>query len=194
MKNSEYWRTDTEHDAVSSLVAASDFLALADKKPHYWKWFVLAVHSAVQGSLALALKDGNIFHVQKPGVASRMLAALESKGQGLNFPNPHMDNFLRLYAKAKQVQHLRSGAAPLPADERHERALMSLDEMRDEFAHFNSKSWSVEITYMIETAAVSSEVIEHIFRSRAILWHSDESEAEAARALESLKAALSGES
>ncbi|MBF7728756.1 hypothetical protein [Pseudomonas sp. N040] len=194
MKNSEYFRTDTEHDAAFSLVAASDFLALADKKPHYWRWVVLAVHSAVQGSLALALTNGNILHVQKPSVLSRLLAALESKGQNLNFPNPHMDNFLRLYAKAKQVDFLRSGATPLPADERHERALMSLDEMRDEFAHFNSKSWSIEIAHIAETVAVACEVIEHVFRSGAALWHSDELEAEASRALESLKAALSGES
>lgn len=194
MKNSEYFRTDTEHDAVFSLVAASDFLAIADKKPHYWRWVVLAVHSAVQGSLALALTNGNIFHVQKPGVASRMLAALKSKGQGLNFPDPHMDNFLRLYAKAKQVDFLRSGATPLPTDERHERALVSLDEMRDEFTHFNSKSWSIEIAHIAETAAVACEVIEHVFKSRSVLWHSDELEAEASRALGALKAALPRES
>ena len=190
MKNSEYWRTDTEHDVAFALVAASDFLALAGKKPHYWRWFVLAMHAAVQGSLSLALTNGNIFHVQKPGVSSRMLAALESENQGLNFPDPHMDNFLRLYAKAKQVQYLRSGAIPLPADERHERALISLDKMRDEFAHFNSKSWSIEIAYMTKTAAIACEMVEYVFSSGAVLWHSDESEAEAARALESLKAAL----
>lgn len=194
MKNLEYWRTDTEHDAAYSLVAASDFLALVDAKPHYWRWFVLAVHSAVQGSLALALTNGNLFHVQKPGVTSSMLAALASGSQGLDFPNPHMDNFLRLYAKAKQVQHLRSGAEPLPADERHEKALVSLDEMRDEFIHFNSKSWSVEIAYMTETAVVACEVIEYVFGSGAVLWHSDESKQEAARALQSLKQALSGKS
>src|SRR5690606_36531837 len=192
-KNPEYWRTDTEHDAVFSLVVASDFLALANKKPHYWRWFVLAVHSAVQGSFALALTNGNVFHVQKPGVSSRMLAALESESYGLNFPNPHMDNFLRLYAKVRQAQYLRSGAIPLPVDERHESALISLDEMRDEFAHFNAKSWSIEIAYMTETAAVACEVIEYVFRSGCILWRSDEAEAEAARALELLKAALSGE-
>ena len=193
MVNSEYWRTDTEHDAAFSLVAASEFFALTEKHPHYWRWFVLAAHSAVQGSLALALTNGNTFNVQKPGVSSRMLAALESKSQGIDFPNPHMDNFLRLYAKAKRVEYLRIGATPLPADDRHEKALISLDEMRDEFSHFNSKSWSIEIAYMVETATIACEVIEHIFGSGAILWHS-ELEAEASRALESLKALLSGKS
>ena len=190
MKSIEYWRTDIEYDAAYSLVAASDFLALVDAKPHYWRWFVLAVHSAVQGALALALTNGNLFHVQKPSVTCRMLAALESGSQGLEFPNPHMDNFLRLYAKAKQAAYLRSGATPLPTDERHERALSSLDEMRDEFVHFNSKSWSVEISYMIKTAAVACEVIDHVFESGAVLWHSDESKKEADRALQSLKKAL----
>ena len=194
MKNSEYWTTDTEHDAAFSLVAASDFFALTDKHPHYWRWFVLAAHSAVQGSFALALTNGNIFNVQKPGVSTRMLSALESQSQGINFPNPHMDNFLRLYAKAKQVQYIRSGATPLPADDRHERALISLDEMRDELVHFNSKSWSIEIAYMVETTSIACEVIEHIFSSGAVLWHSDELAAAAARALDSLKAALSSES
>ena len=66
--------------------------------------------------------------------------------------------------------------------------------MRDEFIHFNSKSWSIEIVHMTETAAIACKVIEHIFTSGTILWHSNESDAEAARALESLKAALLRES
>lgn len=148
----------------------------------------MAVHSAVQGSLALALTNGHIFHVQKPGVAQRMLASLSS--QGLNTPDPHMDNFLRLYDKAKQTTYLRSGATPLPADENHERAMRSLDEMRDEFAHFNSKSWRIEIEYITSTAVTACEVIEHIFGSGAVLWHHRGSAARSSRALKSLKVAL----
>jgi len=188
MKSPAYWRTDTERDAVYSLVTARDFLAVVDKQPHYWRWFVLAVHSAVQGSLALALTNGDILHVQKPGVAQRMLASLSS--QGLSTPDPHMDNFLRLYAKAKDAAYLRSGATPLPAYETHARAMRSLDEMRDGFAHFNSKSWSIEIEYITGTAATACEVLEHIFGSGAVLWHHRGSAARSSRALKALKAAL----
>lgn len=194
MNKLEYWRTDTEHDAAYSLGAASDFLTLVDAKPHYWRWFMLAVHAGVQGCLALALMNGNLFYVQKPGVTKRMLAAHQSESEGLDFPNPHMDNFLRLYEKAKQAQYLPRGATPLPSDDRHERALNSLNEMRDEFVHFNSKSWSVEIAHMTGVAAVACEVIEYVFGSGALLWHTDEFEQEAVRALQSLKEALSGKS
>jgi len=187
MKPLVYWRTDTERDAVFSLVAAVEFLEQIEARPYYWRWFVLSVHAAVQGGLALALNNGNLVHVQKPGVSQRMLAAFEGQGE---FPKPHMDNFLHLFSKAKHTDNLRPGATPISADEELERAMVSLDEMRDEFVHFNSKSWNVEVGYMIVTALAACEVMQQLLDSGSILWHQRGSAAKAARSLKRLKSAL----
>ena len=52
-----YWRSDTESDAIASLSAAADFLKFAREDWDYWKWSVIALHSAVQGILVLSRHD-----------------------------------------------------------------------------------------------------------------------------------------
>ena len=187
MTDSGYWQTDTEHDAIHAIAAASEFLAEVQSRRYYWRWFVLAMHAAVQGSLTLALTNGDTVHVQTPGVSSRMLSAFDGKN---DFPNPHMDNFLRLYHKAKHGEFLRPHATPLPANDIHERALKSLDEMRDELVHFNSKSWSLEVELILDTARTSCEVLDHLFSNGAIFWRQHDSPSTASRALDSLRTAL----
>jgi hypothetical protein len=187
MKPLVYWRTDTERDAIFALASAVEFLQQIDSRPYYWRWFVLSVHAAVQGALVLVLTNGNLVHVQKPGVSKRMLAAFEGKEE---FPDPYMDNFVRLYSKARNQDNMRSGASALPAEDSHERAMISLDEMRDEFVHFNSKSWSIEVDYILDTSLTACEVMRHIFSSGSILWHHRGSAAKASRSLKRLETTL----
>ena len=101
MPSTDYVRTDTAEDAVSSLELAADFLERAVADDRYWKWFVVALHSGVQSMFALTLEAGNGFLVQKPGVMIAMLAAHES---GKEVPQPHTDNFLNLYKKVQRVR------------------------------------------------------------------------------------------
>jgi hypothetical protein len=165
-----YVRTDTADDAVASLELAADFFSRAADDARYWKWYVVAVHAGVQGVFALALEGGNGLLVQKPGVAERTLAAHDA---GTTPPPPHMDNFLRLYKKLQQQSNLRTTSArPLPASEEGELALSGLDALRDEFLHFNVKSWSIERALLIARSLGSLQVARFVAEENgAILWH-----------------------
>jgi hypothetical protein len=57
--NDEYLRTDEAEEAVSSLESAAEFLAAVRSDPYRWTWVILALHSAVQGFMILALRGGN---------------------------------------------------------------------------------------------------------------------------------------
>lgn len=183
-----YWTIDSEHDAAHSVVAAAEFIKLAHRRPHYWKWFVLAMHSALQGALTLALHNDNTVLVQKPGVSKKMLAAFAGEQ---DFPAPYMDNFLNLYSKAQSCENLRQGAISLPISAEHTRAMAALDELRDEFTHFNHKTWSIERSMLVECPLIACEVLRHLLvTSNAIHWREVELHTTALRALERVEAAL----
>jgi hypothetical protein len=169
MARRAYWTIDAEYDAVHSICAALDSLRLVDKRPHYWKWFIVGLHSAIQGALVLALNNDNSVLVQKPGVSRKMLAAFAGDQ---DFPSPYMDNFLGLYCKAMNAEHLRQGAIPVPDNPVHLRAIRTLDELRDEFLHFNYKTWSIERDLLIECPQACCEVLSHLLvTSNSIRWH-----------------------
>jgi hypothetical protein len=117
-----------------------------------------------------------------------MLTAHEKGETG---PNPHMDNFLRLYKKIQVPANLRSGATPFNATALHDQAISSIDDLRDGFSHFNSKSWSIEIDLMLNRSLVLCEVIDFVVsKSNAILWHNDDLPPRAKVALDSLQSML----
>jgi len=187
MTKSDYWYTDTESDEVSSLSAAADFLDRATSDSNYWKWSVVALHSAVQGLLTLSLRQGNALLVQKPGRAKEILSALEG---GPGRIEPYMDNFMGLYRKAQDPANFLGSQPPVPPDCTLERAVEVFDQWRHEFLHFNSKGWSINIPMLVSRCHSASLVAEHILKSGGILWHSDDLAAESQTQLERVQRAL----
>lgn len=166
----DYVRTDTAHDLVSTLELAPVFLQRAFEDDRYWKWTIFAFHSAAQSTAALALENGNRFLVQKPKTMERMLQAHAAGGPAVA---RFMDNFERLISKSLDRANLRAEAVPLE-DHGHVAALNSLDELRDEFAHFNVKSWSIERAHILEYLRLALEYVRHYTcLMHAVLWHEE---------------------
>ena len=105
MPSTDYGRTDTAEDAVSSPELAADCLERAAAADRCSKWFVVAHHAGVQHVSALTLKAGNHLLVQTPGVMNALLATHDS---GKDARHPHMDNFLKLYKKVQRAEKLRN--------------------------------------------------------------------------------------
>lgn len=160
----------TATDAADSVETAYSFLKLAKNDHRYWKWFVFAVHATIQGTFTLLLDNGNDFLVQKTKTMEKMLKAHASGGQ----PVPQkMDYFMELYSKILRKENLRSDTVP-PPDERHREALFSLNEIRNEFAHFNAKTWYIESQLLTQRAATSLDILAFFLNQpQAILWHDE---------------------
>jgi transcriptional regulator with XRE-family HTH domain len=182
-------RTDAAEDAVSSLELAASFLESALTDDRYWKWFVVATHSAVQGIFVLALKAGDGLLVQKLGVTQKRIAAYEADTRP---PLPHMDNFFNLYKKLHKKENLRSSdSVPIQPSEVHEQAVKSLDELRDEFLHFNAKSWSIERELIFVSVRGCLELMEFIIsKSSTIIWYEQNQKERVHVALERLQLLL----
>ena len=187
MTRSDYWYADTESDAVGSLSAAADFLHKATSDFNYWKWSVVALHSAVQGLLALSLRQGNALLVQKPGRAKEILSALEG---GPGTLEPYMDNFMGLYRKAQDPANFLGSQPPVPLDPALETAIVMFDQWRHDFLHFNSKSWSINHQLLASRCHSALVVAKHILKSGVILWHSDDLAAESKSQLQRVRRAL----
>jgi hypothetical protein len=158
----------TATDTADSVETAYIFLQLAENDHRYWKWFVFAVHATIQDTFTLLLENGNGFLVQKTKTMKKMLKAHASGSQ----PVPQsMDYFMELYSKILRKENLRSGTVP-PPDERHREALFSLNEIRNDFAHFNAKTWYIESQLLIHRAAMSLDIVAFFLNQpQAILWH-----------------------
>ena len=170
MSAADFVRTDTAEDAVSSFELASVFLCSAKSDERYWKWFVIACHAGVQGAFALVLERGEGLLVQKPGVMQR---TLEAAASGAFPPQPHMDNFLRLYQKVQLRANFRSlDVQPIIASPERDSALSSLDQLRDEFLHFNVKSWSIEVALIRRATGECVSMVQFLINQpSSVVWH-----------------------
>jgi hypothetical protein len=158
----------TAADTADSVETAFSFLRLAKNDHRYWKWFVFAVHATIQNTFTLLLENGNGYLVQKTETMKKMLKADASGGQPVK---QSMDYFMELYSKVLRKENLRSDTVP-PPDERHREALFSMNEIRNDFAHFNAKTWYIESHLLTQRAATSLDIVTFFLaQPQSILWH-----------------------
>ena len=183
----EYMHTDTAEDLISTLELSCEFLTKSCLDDRYWKWFIYSVHAAVQSTAALSLAGGNGFLVQKPSVMKRMLEAHANDGEPVA---PHMDNFSRLIEKTLIKQNLWCHAEPI-LDTGHIKALQTLDELLDEFTHFNVKSWAIEKLHILECTNKAIDFVHHyVCVTYAIIWHEESYQKRVVLAIGTLKSEL----
>src|SRR5215207_11122447 len=111
-------RTTTNEDAVDSLELTARFLEEAADDPRRWKWALIALYTAIQGFMVLALRGTWAVATYKPNTRKRklgahyeVLKAVESKDEARIkaahqkdakiMAESDLDNFLNLYARIK---------------------------------------------------------------------------------------------
>jgi len=101
---SRFLQTDESEEAVSSLEMFGDTVAYLDADIYRWKWAILALHSAVQGFMVLALRGSNSFDVLSREAAK---AWTEAAKRGVPRPGERLDSYGGLYRKVKSNRMLR---------------------------------------------------------------------------------------
>lgn len=185
----EYLQTNHWTDAVASLEAAQEFCARVTLDEHHWKWVLMAVHSAVQGFMALSLEHGNGLLVLRDCIAKKWL---EAHNSGKQYPEEKMDFFLSLYEKVKSDVVCRyHGSKKFTAESSHDYSMKKLNELRNDYIHFTPKGWSIELIGLPLVAMKCIEVAIFLaFDSLAIIWHDNDMRIRAERAFTVLQAEL----
>jgi len=185
-----YLQTSHWTDAVTSLEAAHEFVERITVAPHYWKWLIVAVHSAVQGFMALALEQGNSLLVMTDDRRVKWLRAHE-KGEE-PYPDDRMDAFLSLYEKVKSDDVCRYvGSRKFVPGATHDESMQKLNDLRNNFIHFFPKAWSIELAGLPTICLDCLEIAGFLgWDSMTIIWHEAELSDRGRNAVTALKAGL----
>jgi hypothetical protein len=176
-----FFSTDTQQDVIESLQTALEYAERAASDPQKWKWFVIALHSAAQGTMVLVLERGNGLQALTARSRDQWLKAYEARK---DLPEVYLNYFMELY------QDIKTDAA-LPyvhsekfrAQKHHDAAMQKLNDLRNKWIHFTPKMWSIEAIYVVRTTRSVVEVLSFLLtKSQAFFWH-DARSAETARFL-----------
>lgn len=129
---------------MRSLQWAARLSETVEGDAHVWKWQLVALHSAVQGFMVLALTKGNGLLALRPKTAANWLAAYRSQETDtpVPFPAEKLDDFMNLYQKIKNPAHFEKA---FTSGSTHDKSLGMLNELRNQFIHFTPKGWSLEL-------------------------------------------------
>ncbi len=141
--------TDEFEETVSALETTASELERAKADPYRWKWAILALHSALQGVMALALRGGNNLRVLKPEDAKRFLDAYDS---GTPIPaDLQMDDFLNLYKKIKSdIMLFYVNSEKFTPQGTQGRSIKRLNRLRNQFIHFTPRTFMLVLNELPE--------------------------------------------
>ncbi|WP_427912852.1 hypothetical protein ACPWT1_19840 [Ramlibacter sp. MMS24-I3-19] len=187
---SAYLRTDEREEAVRSIEWAALQAAQLKEDPYLWKWVLISLHNAVQGFLVLALCRGNGLLTLTPKSAERWMKAYES---GEAFPPDRLDDFLSLYAKAKDQENFHMfGSGAFRPGLTHDRSMALLNEFRNMFTHFTPKGWSLELAGLPSICLDALDVVRWFgWETTAVTWYEPNFVERSKRSHEQLAASLS---
>ncbi|MEL7099763.1 MAG: hypothetical protein AAGM84_13110 [Pseudomonadota bacterium] len=169
--NETWLQTSESEDVAGSLRHALLCFEKSKEDPHAWKWFVLAVHSALQGACVChlvttapplgAVTDTN----QKEWV--KYYNKREPDGE---LPKTRLLNLRELLKKVRKPGSCggnSNGKSVSLSDAELTRLSGFHSHVRSQFVHFEPQGWSVEMSGIVETANLAARVIDDV---RKIGW------------------------
>jgi hypothetical protein len=185
-------RTGTNADAVDSLEMTARFLEEAADDPRRWKWALIALYTAIQGFMVLALRGTWPVATYSPKIKRRklkahyeLLQAIESKDEArikeahqregkIMFEND-LASFLNLYAQIKDPEGWAmqqwGNDTFFEADNRCDECMTWLKYLRDDYLHFTDGGRSHWLPRFALIAVYGLEVIDFLMnRTRLITW------------------------
>jgi hypothetical protein len=169
-----YLRTDEEAESANAVKMAAQFAECAHKDPQIWRWIVIALHNAVQGTMVLSLRHGNGLLVLSDDCYAAWIKAYEN-----NEPPPpeKLDSYLNLYKKVKQSQWgIAAGNRRFVPSGSEGKDIKHLNSLRNDFIHFTPKGWSLEIDGLPRICLSAARLIFYLgIETNNVYWHCESS-------------------
>jgi len=184
-----YLRTDEVEEAISATEMVAESVAAVKVDIYRWKWALIALHSAVQGFMVLALRGSNGLVALKDDVAAAWLDAYE---KNLPLPEERLDSYENLYRKVKGDRMLIYGhSKKFVPNGSQGSSINKLKDLRDDFIHFVPKGWSLEVSGLPRIFGDCIDFIEFLgWECGNVLWHEAAFESRARIAIGSARAAI----
>jgi len=140
-----YIHTNEYLECLNSLMFVSELTRKLKTTPYYWKWVIISFHNAIQSLMVMSLQGTNGLLTLKKKSEEAWLKSYYEGSQ--NRSKLELDNFLNLYDKIKSTNHLsfeHSKQYCPPGNQ--DFSVKTLNSLRNDFIHFGSRFWSVEIS------------------------------------------------
>lgn len=164
-----YFQTDLLNDALDSMREAQFQIGVIRERPTAIKWATIALHSAVQGHMALLLHQGNGLNIMRDKDASAWLKAHYADEQ---YPlNGKMDSFMNLYSKIKRDDCMRTFFDSVPfCPNGHDESMRRLNDIRNRFVHFQIDGWTIETSGLHSIYSEAVDLVEFATNSVSFPW------------------------
>lgn len=156
--------------AQTSLEMLSHSLSSIKTKPSYWQWVYIALHSAVQGYMVLALTGSNSLLTYREKDAKKWLENYENNTA---LPDCRLDNFMSLYEKVKSDRFLlyENTQKYVPSGFQ-ENSLYQVNKLRNNFVHY--KYWNYTLVMGNSQFQIVNDCLDFIeflaLRSNNVFW------------------------
>ena len=188
---SNYFRTDECFDVLSSLEQCSFGLKQVYQLDYLraWKWVVISLHSALQGALVCHLSGTEtVGALSKDSAKKRMKWNRDLGDKDPGFVAPANELFDRMIDPSKRCE--QTHASEIPATNEQKESFVRLHDLRNEFSHFKTKSWSIEVTWMEDILEPILDLLCLIAADGWSFRHMPEEGREIRRAIESARSAM----
>lgn len=175
-------RTDEAEDVAASARHALVCWNLQRRDPQAWKWFALALHSALQGACVCYLTTTSGVGALTPENTAKWLNYFEVSRTDAQ-ARPPAAKLLSLPELLKAVRITDSvgsgaGLSVSISDAEYRRLKSFHDDIRNQFIHFAPQGWSIETSGSGEIATIACGIIQQIaeegwaFRHKSAAWRS----------------------
>lgn len=173
-----YLRTDEEAEAANAMQMAARFSDNLERDTRLWRWVIIALHNAAQGVMVLSLRHGNGLLALTEDCFKQWMEAHKNQTP---YPEEKLDSYLNLYKKVKHTETGQIGGNKRFIARGTEGGhIKRLNTLRNEFIHFTPKGWSLEVNGLPQICLDVSRLISFLgWESSNVLWHSEQSKAEA---------------
>ena len=169
-----YLRTDQEAEAANAVKMAAQFAERAHEDIHLWRWIIIAMHNAAQGTMVLSLRHGNGLLALTDECYAAWMQAYEKHETP---PPEKLDSYLNLYKKVKHSQWGQVGGNRRFVPSGSEgRDIKQLNSLRNDFIHFTPKGWSLEVDGLPRICLSTARLISFLaLETQNVFWHEEES-------------------
>jgi hypothetical protein len=165
-----YLNFDTPEDVVVSLELSAHLLTAGDVTTNVrWKWVIVAMHDALQGSMAGALSARHITGGLAAKSTRNWIASVQNQRGG--YPYLHTAEFGELLKRVRDPNLLDE---PLVLNDHQADDLDRLHRYRNDFAHFKPESWSIAFDDLPRMVSVAVEATDHLMHLRAAFISEDQ--------------------
>lgn len=179
----DYIETDERLDVICSLQIVVMALGEVRSNSGLWKWVILGLHNAFQAAMVCHLTDTAGLGAFKYSDEQRWLEwykntenveGIEDEDEPRLHVAPPRELFKRVFEISSRIDN--ETTILLEADKNEKNAFELLCNLRNEFAHFRPKGWSLEISGLPEMSCQILKMILEISENGWAFRHLNEYE------------------